>query len=236
MTLSSATARGRRPIRALVCSCLALSLAACGTRRLAVVEPVPDPSSAAAAMEASTRLEAPLQVIFAWEAIDQGVRGRGRGVARAEPPARARLDLFLANGETALRAALVDGEVRLPPGAPGDLLPPPDLMWGALGVFRPGGDAVLLGGDRLEGGPIRLRYRYPNGGELHYQVRDGVLERVDVMRGGRVVEEVILTFRDAGRFPSEALYRHRTDFRELHLMRESAETVAPFPAEIWSPR
>jgi hypothetical protein len=227
----------RLPIVARACTAafLGLLIAACGPRRLAVVGPVPDPAAAAAALEASTRLEEPLQVIFEWQAHDGGVRGRGRGVARVEPPYKARLDLFLANGETALRAALVDGMLRLPAGARDDMLPPPDLMWGALGILRPDAGARLLGGDRLEDGSVRLRYAYPEGGELHYQVSDGVLTRVDQVENGRVIQEVTLSFAEPGRYPTGATYRHRTDFRELRMTRETLDAVPPFDPEIWHP-
>ncbi|MEX2467809.1 MAG: hypothetical protein WD995_12940 [Gemmatimonadota bacterium] len=210
-------------------------LASCGPRRLAVVSPVSDPTGEAEALEASTRLEEPLQIIFEWQANDGGVRASGRGVARVEPPYKARLDLFLGNGETALRAALVDGEIRLPPGAPDDILPPPDLLWGALGILRPAEGARLLGGDRLEDGSVRLRYQYADGTQLHYQVSEGVLTRVDQVENGRIVQEVTLSFSQAGRYPTHATYRHRADFRELRLTRETLEAVPPFDEEIWNP-
>jgi hypothetical protein len=211
-------------------------LAACGPSRLAVLGPVPDAAGTASALEDRTRLEEPLQLIFEWQANDGGVRARGRGVARVQPPYMARLDLFLANDETVLRAALVDGELRLPPEAPDDMLPPPDLMWGALGILRPDSEAVLRGGDRLEDGSVRLRYAYPDGVELHYQVSDGVLTRIDQIEGGRVVQEVTLFFAEEGRYPTGATYRHRTEFRELRMTRESIEAVPPFDDEIWNPR
>lgn len=224
------------PVRAFVPVVLCLLVAACGPRRLAVVAPAADPVAEAAALEASTRLEEPLQVIFEWQANDGGVRASGRGAARVQPPYMARLDLFLGNGETVLRAALVDGELRLPPGAPDDMLPPPDLMWGALGILRPADEAELLGGDVLEDRSVRLRYGYPDGSELHYQVADGALVRVDQLQNGRVVQEVVLTFTEAGRYPTGATYRHRTDFRELRLRRETLEAVPPFDEAIWHPR
>ncbi len=214
---------------------LAALLTGCAPGRPAVVAPVPDAAGMADALRAETRLDTAVQVVFGWRANDRGVRARGRGAARVAPPARARLDLFLDNGETALRAALVDSEIRLPAGASDDVLPPPDLLWAALGVVHPGPDATFTGGDRLEDGSVRLRYRYPDGTELHYQALDDVLVRVEVLSGGRVVEEVELVIAAGERFPTEATYRHRTDFRELQLVRESMETVSSFPDDIWIP-
>ena len=66
-------------------------------------------------------------------------------------------------------------KVRLPPGAPDDMLPPPDLLWAALGVVYPSPGARFAGGDRLEDGSVRLRYGYPDGTELHYQVAGDML-------------------------------------------------------------
>ncbi len=213
-----------------------LLLVGCVPGRPAVVAPVPDAEVLALGLEDATRLREPLQIVFGWRANERGVRARGRGAARVSPPARARLDLFLDNGETALRAALVDSEIRLPPGAPDDMLPPPDLMWAALGVVHPSPGARFAGGDRLEDGSVRLRYAYPDGTELHYQVAGTMLERVDVLRGGRVVEEVELVVGEESPRPIQATYRHLTDFRELSLVRESMEAVPPFPEEIWDPR
>jgi hypothetical protein len=102
-------------------------------------------------------------------------------------------------------------------------------------VARASPGATLLGGDRLEDGSTRLRYGYPDGTELHFETTGGVLTRVESIRRGRVVEEVRLTFDETGGFPSEATYRHLTDFRELRLVRESLEAVSSFPDEIWTP-
>lgn len=227
--------RVRPPVRAILVALACVTSATCGPRRLAVVGPVDDPAAEAAALERRTRLVDPTQVIFEWHANEGGVRAEGRGVARVEPPYRARLDLFLRNGETALRAALVDGGFRLPPGADDDILPPPDLMWGALGVLRAHEGARLLGGDRLEGGGVRLRYGYRDGSELHYEVTAGELTRVDLLEGGRIVQTVALTPDPAGPHPLGATYRDLTGFRELRLTRERLETTEPFPDAIWTP-
>jgi len=154
-------------------------------------------------------------------------------VARVEPPYRARLDLFLGNGETVVRAALVNGELRLPPGAPTNILPPADLMWGVLGVFRPQLGITLLGADRLEGDDLRLRYEYDDGRQLHYQVTDGRIGKMEILDGSHVVERVELEMNGEDRYPVEATYRNLAAFRELKMARESVERVEPFPPDIW---
>ncbi len=209
--------------------------AACTPPEPAVVAPAVDAEQLALALEDRTRLEEPLRIVFEWSLNEAGSRVSGRGVARVEPPYRARLDLFLGSGETAARAALVDGEYRLPPGAPTDLLPPPDLMWGVLGVFRPEFGIELLGAERLEGDALRLRYRYPDGTRIHYRVVDGQVRVMERLRDDHVVERVEVEPAAQGRYPDEAVYRDLTAFRELRLTRESVERVEPFPPDIWDP-
>lgn len=224
-----------RSVRVPAACVLASTLSACAPRPPAVIGPVGDPEAAASQLRAETGLEDPLRIDFDWELNDGGQRVEGRGVARVEPPYRARLDLFLDNGETVVSAALVDGDLRLPPGSPDDILPPPDLMWGALGVFRPVGDAELVGADRLEGEAVRLRYQHGDGREVHYRVVDGALRLLELLEGGRVVQRVEVAAERVERYPVEATYRNLTAFRELKLVRQSLSVVEAFDPEIWDP-
>lgn len=232
-------ALGRTHERALLRSLAVASfiaLSGCGPRRLAVIAPIPDAEGTAARLQGETGLEEPLQIVFAWQLNESGQRVRGRGVARVEPPYRARLDLFLNNGETVISAAMVDGELRLPAGAPEDILPPPDLMWGALGVFRPQAGTRLLGAERLERDGTRLRYGYADGTELHYEVVSGSVRMLELLERGRVVQRVSLEPEAGDRYPVEATYRNLADFRELRLERQSLRVVESFDPEIWDPR
>jgi len=194
-----------------------------------------DGEQLALALEERTSLNEPIRVVFSWQLNEAGIRVGGKGVARIEPPYRARLDLFLGNGETVVRAALVDGELRLPPGAPEGILPPPDLMWSVLGVFRPAFGIELMGADRLEGGGLRLRYRYPDARELSFRVEDGLIRTVEVLRDGHATERVELGLDEGSRYPAEATYRNLAAFRELKLTRETVERVESYPPDIWDP-
>jgi hypothetical protein len=207
----------------------------CRPREPAVIGPVGDAETAAVQLRDETGLEDPLRIVFDWALNDQGQRVQGSGVARVEPPYRARLDLFLDNGETVISAALVDGDLRLPAGSPDDILPPPDLMWGVLGVFRPVGDARLIGADRLEGEAIRLRYQHDDGREVHYRVMDGALRVLELVEGGHVVQRVDVAAERVERYPVEATYRNLAEFRELRLVRQSLSVVDAFDPEIWDP-
>ena len=196
--------------------------------------PVPDAQAAAATLERETSLGEPLQITFTWRLNEARQRHEGRGIARIEPPYRARLDLFTSDLETVVSAVLVDGSLRLPPGSRDDILPPTDLMWGTLGVFRPHG-VRLLGGDRLEGDAMRLRYAYEDGSELHYEVVEGVLSSLELLEGGHVVQRVEVLTEPDSRYPLEATYRNLTAFRELTIQRESVAPVAAFEADTWDP-
>ncbi len=221
------------PLRAFAALLLGLAPAACTGHRPAVVGPAPNAEQTARALEAGTRLRRATRIVFRWELNESGVRMHGKGVARIEEPYRARLDLFLSNGETVVRAALVGEDLRLPPGAPRDILPPPELMWGVLGVFRPEQETTLLGADRLEGGATRLRYRYPDGEELHYHVEDGRVTTIALLDDAHTTQRVQLSLSPDSQFPEKATYRDLTAFRELKLTRESVESVESYPADIW---
>ena len=212
----------------------AILLSACAPQRPVVLAPAVDPEQLALALEDHTTIEQPIRVVFGWQLNEGGVRVSGRGVARVEPPYKARLDLFLGNGETVVRAALVNGELRLPPGAPRNILPPADLMWGVLGVFLPQRGVTLVGADRLEGEDLQLRYEYDDGRQLHYRVTDGRIGTMELFQGTHVVERVELEMADDDRYPVEATYRNMAAFRELKLARESVERVEPFPPDTWN--
>jgi hypothetical protein len=223
----------RIPFRLYATVLAALFVAACARPRTVVVAPAVDPDQLALALEDHTSLEGPIRVVFGWQLNESGIRVSGRGVARIEPPYKARLDLFLGNGETIARATLVDGDLRILPGAAESMLPPADLMWGVLGVFRPLIGVNLVGADRLEGDDLQLRYQYDDGRELHYRVTDGRIGAMELMDGSHVVERVELEMVGQDRYPVEATYRNMAAFRELKLTRESVERVEPFPPDVW---
>lgn len=225
-------ASGRLPALGL----LAVLVAGCGPKRLQVLGPMDSPDAVAEAMAAETRLRAPTRIDFTWRLNEAGDRLSGVGVARVEPPYRARLDLFLENGESVISAALVDDELRLPPGARDDVLPPVDLMWGTLGVFRPVEGARLLSGDRLADGARVLRYAYPHGEEVHFQLSGDAMRALEVMEDGGMVEWVRLEPADDGGYPRSVTYRNLVDFRELEITRTGVRAADSFDPEIWDPR
>ena len=221
--------RGRR----LAVALMAVVVSACASSPLPVPATQVDAERIALRLEYVTRVEGPARILFSWSLSDRDARFQGRGVARVEPPFKARLDLFSGSGETIARAALVNDDLRLPSGTPEGIIPPAELLWGTLGVFRPGSETTLLGGEDLGGGRIRLRYQRPDGLVVRYTVRGDGVEEVERIRQGRTVERVTLEQVPSDRYPSEATYRNLAAFRELRLNRDTAVLVEPYPPDIW---
>ena len=187
-------------------------------------------------IEWRTRLKSPVRLIFDWTVREPGLRSGGRGVARLEPPYRARLDLFTGSGETVLRAALVDDELRLPAGASDDLIPPPALFWSSLGIFRPGGDYRPAGGWEADDGTLRLNYEAEGRDALVYELDgNGDVAALSLARDGETVDELRLSLPLREGFPTEATYRNLIDFRELTFSLDTVEVVESYPSDIWFP-
>jgi hypothetical protein len=208
---------------------LAVALSAgCSTHR---VPDTLDPGVAEAAI-AGTTPDRPLRMVVDWRIQDGEARFSGSGVARIQPPLRARLDLFGPRGDGYLSAALVDFEIRLPPGVDAPRLPPSAMMWAVLGVVAPPEGAVLAG---TRDDPARTELHYTAGdGRLRYTLEQGRLWQVlwDGP-GGRMVVELRGTA-DFG-VPREALYRDLSAYTELMLNLESVDEVDPYPPETWTP-
>jgi hypothetical protein len=190
-----------------------------------------EPATAATAIEA-TAPDRPLRVVFAWGAVEGEARFSGEGVARIQPPYHARLDLFGPRGDTYLSAALVDAEIRLLPGVQATQLPPPPLMWAALGVVAPPAEAVLVG-TRETPGRAELYYEM-DGGILRYALEDGVLRSARWEGAGR---RMIVELRGVASYglPAQGVFRDVTAAVELTLNLESVDEVDPYPSDIWAP-
>ena len=214
-----------------------LATMGCASSPLSSAPPLPGPEldTEVQAASAAGRLAQPVQLTFAWRAREPGFRDVGIGVARVEPPDKARLDLFLENGETAAIVALVGDDLRVPGELPLELVPPPALLWAALGVFRPGDGAEVLEGRRV-GGATELRFGLPGGDLVRFRMRDRRVVEAALLREGAEVERVTVSGSGVeSAYPREATYRNLRDYRELELRLESFEHVDPFPPYIWNP-
>lgn len=224
--------RVRRASGILICAVLA---GACARPAAlpAQTTPATDPDSATVReLREQNRLAGPVQILFDWSLQEREGRFSGEGATRVVPPDRARLDLFGPRGEGYLSAAFIRGEVRLPPGTTASPLPPPALMWSALGVFQPPTESrlreVRRDGDRLE-------LEYGAGEERWvYRFEEGRLRRVvwTAPRGGRRTVEI--EGRGVGEIPGVAVYRDWPQFIELRLTLNEATRVDGFPQDIWT--
>jgi hypothetical protein len=165
------------------------------------------------------------RLVFTWELHDGEIVARGEGAARLAPPDSARLDFFLAGGNGSGAAVLIGDSLRLPPGRDVEgLLPPPALLWAALGRL-----AVPAVGDteaRLDGSIFRADLGRP----IRWRVTfDGdSLRRLERVADGRVREWV-------ARGPAgHVRYHAESDRRTLDLVITTSVDTGPFDATLWS--
>jgi hypothetical protein len=175
----------------------------------------------------------PLWIVFDWEAREREARFTGQGAARVQAPDLARLDLFGPRGESYLSAAVVDGEVRLPPSTETTLIPPPALLWSALGIFQPPAGAELTATVR-EGDRLRLEYRGESD-RWKFEFAAERLRRVEWNGPSGARKTVELKGEGAFNLPREAVYRDWNAFTELKMKLGQVEEVDSFPPDIWLP-
>lgn len=221
--------------RRVVLLALLTATAACASSAPVSDERPVDAGQLARSAERASAIDAPYRILFEWSLNEPGRRLEGRGVARIEPPYRARLDLFAGNGERVAAAALVDSELRVP-GNDTSFLPPPALLWGALGVFRADRSMGLAGGSWRPDGGAELRYVPGDGSELLVRLRDSRVEEILRRSGNRTVEDLKVARGNGERFPRQSTYRDLSRTRELQMTLESVEHVESFPTDIWDPR
>lgn len=214
--------------RAAVLLLMAVVTACAGT--LKATGP-PDPALERAALE-NTAPTQPLRIVFDWHMRERDGRFRGQGVARVEPPDRARIDLFGPRGDGLLSAAIVDGDVRLPSAQQTVDLPPPPMMWAVLGVVEPPQGARLISTARKDD-RVQLLY-LDGGGRLRYDLDRGRLRGVQWDGPGNRRYTVQLEG-DSLRLPDKAVYRDWAGYVELVIELKQVQDVDPYPPETWNP-
>jgi hypothetical protein len=195
----------------------------------------PTDAELARAAIAATTPRTPVQLVFDWKLRDRDARFSGQGVARIEAPYRARLDLFGPRGESYLSAAIVDASLRVPEALRerAAMVPPPALLWSALGVVAPPADGRLTG-VRRSGGETRLEYL--RGDERwRFTLVDQRLRSAELDRPGAARQAVELKGTGALGLPKQAVFRDYATFRELTLTLDRAHEAQSFPPDIWSP-
>jgi hypothetical protein len=206
--------------RALIIAIGAILLASCAPRLR--------PLTGAPTLSRFPRTELPpihRQIVFDWELVDRDVTGRGEGVARVAGPDSARLDLFLGGGFGSGAAILIADSLYVPgSGLPRRFIPPPPLLWAALGrVALP---ALRDTTARVDGELLRVDIGAPVSWRLTFR-RDSLV-RLERIHDGRIVEWV-------ERSGNIVHYRSEEARRALSLTIKRAQEVPPFDASIWGP-
>jgi len=198
---------------------LAITLPACAPR-LAPLTGAPVPASRLPRTALPAGHE---KVIFDWELEDRDMSGRGDGAARISAPDSARLDFFLA-GNLGGSAVLISDSLDAPGGdAIRRLIPPPTLMWAALGrVALPNLPDTAI---RVEGTVLRADIGRPVAWRLTFH--GDTLVRAERVDGGRVAEWVERAD------PSHVRYRNEGSHRSLQLSITRREEVPGFDSSIW---
>jgi hypothetical protein len=189
----------------------------------------PDPDAEVRAVQATTP-DRRLHVVFDWNMTDRDARFNGRGVLRLDRDYRARVDLFGPRGET-FAAAIVEGDAMrvVPPGAEA-LLPPPAMLWSALGVFRSPAGVGMTGTTPADGG---YTFAYA-GGDVRWTFRfENDLLRSTEWTQGRARRTVVLSGTAAFGLPQQAVFRDWAEFRELTLSLTDVQERTEFEPDVW---
>lgn len=214
---------GRKRLGHLMVGAMLLTSNGCAPR-LRPMPGVPAPATLPAAQLPPT----PRRIVFRWELEDPDLFARGEGAARIVPPDSARLDFFLAGGVASGAAILIGDELRLPRRADDlarRLIPPPPLLWGALG--RLAVPALRDTVARVDSDTLRADIGNPVAWRVTF-VRD-TLRRIERVDGGRVVEWVERPT-EGGR---PVRYRHEVSRRRLDLFITRSDEVSAFDPTIW---
>ena len=217
----------------LVALGLALVNTACAGGSLGGPIAIPDADRAVLQARRDNPFPTTSRIIFEWSVREPDLRIEGTGVARLQHPDRARLDLFMNNGEAVLAASLVEDQLRAREGTQLQVVPSPALLWASLGVFRPGEGVTLLGAEALGDDVLRLRYRLADGDELRYELRSGRVTEVELRHEGDAVHRMALSREGEGELPTETIYRNLASFSELKVTVQTVERVDSHPSDIW---
>jgi hypothetical protein len=163
------------------------------------------------------------RITFRWDYEENALIARGEGAMRVAPPDSARVDLFLNGGIAVGRAVLIGDSLRATNQAQVQrFLPPPPMMWAALGRLAVPAlaDTTLT----MEGDVMHADIGRP--AVWRVTIKGNRLMRLVRLSGGRIVEMV--TRDEGGRLLYEVPGR-----RKLWLGIIRDEEVQPFDASIW---
>ncbi len=213
------------PIRAAVAIGSIGAISACATAPR--IAPLRGVAPAVTALPSLALPDTRQRVTFKWElndnSSDSPIIARGDGVARIAPPDTARVDLFLGGGFGAAAAVLVGDSLRIPRGGGiAELIPPPPLLWAALGrLALPAISDTIV---RVSGDTLRASLGRPV--QWRITAVGNTLTRVERIAGDRIVEWV-------DRTPGKHVRYELSGRRSLVLDIENQQPSAAFDASIW---
>ncbi len=165
------------------------------------------------------------RLVFRWDYEENSLIARGEGAMRVAYPDSARVDLFLNGGLAVGRAILIGNRLSATNQAQVErFLPPPEMMWAALGrlAIPALADTVIT----IEGELLHADIGRPAAWRV--TIKGSRLTRLARLSGGRIVE--LVTRDEGGRLLYEVPGR-----RKLWLGITRDEEVQPFDASIWGP-
>lgn len=163
--------------------------------------------------------------VFDWKYEDPDIHASGDGAVRAAHPDSARVDLFLGGGMGGATAVLVGDELRAPgPDALRRMIPPPPLLWAALGrlAVPPAADTTA----RLDGDTLRADIG--RGKVWRVTIAGGSLRRLERIDDGHIVQTLVRAD------DRHVRYFDAASRRSLELVITSVDSNADFDASIWS--
>jgi hypothetical protein len=126
------------------------------------------------------------RIVFAWEYKERVFSAKGDGVARIAPPDSVRIDLFLENGSYAGFVIMIaDSLTRVAQDEARRSLPPPPLLWAALGVVRVTAPDTIA---RQDGDTLRVQIGTDPAWRLAFASR--TLGRLERIAAGRIEQTV----------------------------------------------
>jgi hypothetical protein len=169
------------------------------------------------------------RVVFRWKFEDGTVTARGEGVARVAPPDSARLDFFLDGGLGGGYAIVLGDAISTPNDAQARrYLPPPSLLWAALGRL-----AVPASPDttaRVDGGVLRADIGHDPAWRATFDDA-GRHRRLERLEGGRIREWVARELGTGG--SGEVRYENAGAHRVLTLSIQRTLPDSEFDEAIW---
>ena len=165
------------------------------------------------------------RTVFSWEYKERLGSAKGEGVARIAPPDSVRIDLFLENGSyVGFVIMIADSLTRVSQDEARRSLPPPTLLWAALGVVRVTATDTIA---RQDGDTLRVQIGREPAWRLAFASR--MLGRMERIAAGKIEETV------ERKDSTHVVYRQPGAGKSIVLSIRGFFSETGFDAAIWRP-